>query len=368
MLKETMADHNFALIMAGGQGTRFWPYSTSRRPKQFLPILGPEPLITRTFHRLEQVVAKDRIFVIAEEGYRAAVKEALPEMAPENYIAEPMPRNTAPCMILANIVLSRRDPDGRVLVVPADHHITDEKTFARQMQSALRFAERPVMVTAGIVPHSPHTGYGYIRYSTTQTEHLDGTVFHPVRAFVEKPDARTAARYLSQGGYCWNSGMFVYKLRHFRTMLERFAPEYARGYADLEAASNADAPGVFAAMPPLSIDYALMEKGAEAWMMPADFDWNDVGAWASVYELGSRDENGNVAGSGHVLLDSRDCLVFSTENTPVGVIGLRGVGVIQTPNGLLVGKLDLMQRVREVLQQFEPRSNEPAEDPESCAR
>ncbi|HDP95569.1 MAG TPA: hypothetical protein ENN40_09450 [Candidatus Aminicenantes bacterium] len=364
MLKETMADHNYALIMAGGQGTRFWPYSTPRRPKQFLPILGTDPLITRTFRRLEQVVARDRIYVVAEEGYRAAVMEALPDIDPENYIAEPMPRNTAPCMILANIVLSRRDPAGRMLVVPADHHITDEKTFARQMRAALEFAERPVIITAGIVPDHPHTGYGYIRYTTARAERLDNAVFHPVETFEEKPDAQTAAKYLSHGGYCWNSGMFVYKLRHFRTLLERFAPEYADGYGKLEAAPLKDVPQVFAAMPPLSIDYALMEKGAEAWMMPADFDWNDVGAWASVFELGNRDENGNVAGPGHVLLDSRDCLVFSTGNTPVGLIGLEGVGVVQTQNGLLVGKLDLMQRVREVLQDLDARSQSHSQDPE----
>ncbi|MDY0296115.1 MAG: sugar phosphate nucleotidyltransferase [Acidobacteriota bacterium] len=348
-----MTDHNFALIMAGGQGTRFWPYSTPRRPKQFLSILGSEPLITRTFRRLERVVARERIFVVAEEGYRGAVMDALPMMDRDNYIAEPMPRNTAPCMILANIILARRDAEARLLVVPADHHIMDEPTFARQMRVALEFAERPVIITAGIVPDQPHTGYGYIRYAAARAERFDDTEFYRVEAFVEKPDATTAAGYLSRGGYCWNSGMFVYKLSHFRSLLERHAPEFARSYAALERASAEEMPRVFAAIPALSIDYALMEKGAEAWMMPAAFDWNDVGAWASVHELGDRDAQNNVAGAGHVLLDSRDCLIFSTLDTPVGVIGLEGVGVVQTAEGLLVGKLDQMQRVREVLRRLE---------------
>ena len=353
VLKENMPDHNFALIMAGGQGTRFWPYSTRKRPKQFLPILGKDPLITCTFRRLERVVPRERIFVVAEEAYRAPVMEALPGLDAANYIAEPAPRNTAPCMILANIVLSRLDPEGRVLVVPADHHINDEETFARQMGDALDFSERPVIVTAGIVPNHPHTGYGYIRYAPGRQAHSGETVFHPVEAFVEKPDTPTAQRYLEQGGYCWNSGMFAYKLRHFRTLLETHAPEFARGYADLEAAPAEESARAFAALRPMSIDYALMEKGAEAWMMPAAFDWNDVGAWPSVFELGGPYTDGNVAGAGHVLLDSRNCLVFSTEPTPVGLIGLEGVAVIQTPNGLLVGRLDQMQRVREVLQRLE---------------
>ena len=364
MLKETMPDHNFALIMAGGQGTRFWPYSTRQRPKQFLPILGDEPLITRTFQRLQRIVPAERIFVVAEEGYRTLVREAVPEMPGDNFIAEPMPRNTAPCMILANIILGRRDPEGRLLVVPADHHIRDGEAFAGQMKAALKFAERPVIVTAGIVPDQPHTGYGYIRFTTGGPQRLDGVDFHPVEAFVEKPDAVTAAEYIAAGGYCWNSGMFAYKLSHFRALLERHAPEFARGYADLEAESTGHMKKAFSELPALSIDYALMEKGVDAWMMPAAFDWNDVGAWPSVYELGRPDRDGNVAQARHVLLESRDCLVFSTTDTPVGVIGLEGVGVVQTPQGLLVARLDRMQRVRDVLKRMEADAEKDPGSPE----
>jgi len=347
-----MTNHNYALIMAGGQGTRFWPYSTPERPKQFLSIAGETPLITRTFQRLNQFIPEEHIFVVAEESYRQRVLETVPGFLSKNYIAEPVPRNTAPCLILANIVLSRHDPDGRVLVVPADHHIMDEDTFASQMRDALEFADRKVIVTAGILPDQPHTGYGYIRYDRERAETLGGTEFFPVREFVEKPDAKTAAGYLSQGGYCWNSGMFAYKLAHFREFLDQYAPYYGGRYAALASASPAEVAGIFAEIRPLSIDYALMEKVREVYMLPAAFDWNDVGAWPSVYDLGRKDARGNVADENHVMIDADNCLVFSTDSVPVAVIGLDDVAVIRTPRGLLVGRMDRMQQVKDVVQQL----------------
>lgn len=342
-----MKSNPFALIMAGGQGTRFWPWSTADKPKQFLPVVGTRPLITQTYRRLRRFIPASNIFVIADRRYLPAVRSCLPAFPRRNFIAEPAPRNTAPALIQANIVLSHVDPGANLLVVPADHHIADEKTFSRQMAEALEHADNRCVVTAGIRPSEPHTGYGYIHFLESKHKGL----FYPVKQFKEKPDHKTATEYLEKGNYYWNSGMFVYKLSFFREFIKEYAPYYGRQYARLEKswAHPGEFARIYKAIAPESIDYALMEKMKEVVMFKAEFSWNDVGSWSSVYEMNEKDPQGNVCRGRAIAIDARNTLIFSCEKKPLAVIGLERVAVIDTKNGILVAPIDKLQQVKRVI-------------------
>ncbi len=346
-----MKNNHFALIMAGGQGTRFWPWSTADMPKQFLPVVGRQPLITQTYRRLRKFIPAENIFVIADKKYLPAVRECLPGFPRRNFIAEPAPRNTAPALIQANIRLSHIDADANLLVVPADHYIADEKTFARQLAAALEYAENRCIVTAGIKPSEPHTGYGYIHFSESKRKDQAAAKFFPIKQFKEKPDHKTATDYLEKGNYYWNSGMFIYKMAFFKEFLKKYSPYYGKQYDKLELAF--DKPAQFAkiykAITPESIDYALMEKLQEAVMFKAEFSWNDVGSWSSVYEMNEKDAQGNVSRGQAIAIDTRNSLVFSCEKKPLAVIGLERIAVIDTGNGILVAPIDKLQQVKRVI-------------------
>jgi len=351
-----MEKRYYALIMAGGQGTRFWPWSSAEKPKQFLGIIGKEPLITQTFQRLAAFIPRENIFIVADGKYRAAVKEALPAFNDSRFIAEPLPRNTAPCLILANIVISAIDPGANLLVVPADHYIPDTDVFAAQFRDALALAEQRLIVTSGIRPTMPHTGYGYINFEAAGVSSQGQTTFYAVQEFKEKPGLAEAEAYLAAGNYYWNSGMFVYKLKYFRDFLAQYAPYYFEQYVALEAAL-ADPRAffdIFKQIEPDSIDYALMERVKEVKMFKAAFTWSDVGSWSSMFELNAKDENNNVAGEkNQIFIDSRDSLIFSTGKKAVAVIGLQEVAVIDTENGILVASLKEVQKVKQVLPALE---------------
>ena len=345
-----MNENNYALIMAGGQGTRFWPWSTEEKPKQFLDVIGERSLLTQTYHRLKKLILPENIFVIASSRYRMAVRQCLPGFPEGNFIAEPVPRNTAPALILANIHLSRISDNINLLVTPADHFIQDEAIFSCQLQNALRCAEDRCIVTAGIKPFFPHTGYGYIQFHRHRPHRVRNEQFFHVEGFREKPDGATAKAYVKKGNCHWNSGMFVYKLRFFKEFILVHSPYYGGRYLRMEACGKNEKrlTGVFAATRPESIDYALMEKMREVRMFEARFGWNDVGSWSSVYEINPKGPRGNVVKGNIVLINTENSLVFSTTDRPLAAIGLRDMAVIQTEAGLLVSPLRETQRVKEV--------------------
>ena len=337
--------------MAGGQGTRFWPYSTEKVPKQFLSIVGKQPLILQTYNRLKAFIRRDNIYIVADRKYLKLTQKSIPGFREANFIAEPSPKNTAPCLILANIVLSRKDPDANILVVPADHYIPDLDIFTEQMRDALEFADNPAMITAGITPHTPHTGYGYINFDPSRSERLNQTRFFEVKAFKEKPKLPRARKYVRKRNYYWNSGMFVYKLKYFREFIEEYNPYYAEQYEQLEKTfkDKNKFRAVFNRITPKSIDFALMEKMKAVKMFQAKFSWSDVGAWSSVFELNARDSKGSVNINNHVAIDSHNCLLFSTENKPIAAIGIDDLVVINTPEGILVAPMDQVQKVKDVV-------------------
>ncbi len=346
-----MSGSRYALIMAGGQGTRFWPYSTEKKPKQFLDIVGGSSLIGQTYERLKEFILRENIFIIADGKYLDLTLNSIPELERSNYIVEPSPKNTAPCLILANIVLSKIDPEGVLLVVPADHYIPDKDKFSKEMQDAMSAAEERAIITSGIKPYIPHTGYGYIKFENNSVQNIEGTDFFSVEEFREKPSLELAEKYVKAGNYFWNSGMFIYKFKYFKEFLEEYAKDYHDFYIELEKNIDDDEgfKKTFSDVVPESIDYVLMEKVKEVKMFGAGFEWNDVGAWLSVYELNEKDKNRNVNIKENIIIDSADSLVYSTEDKPVALIGLDNVAVINTENGILVSRMDKLQNVKNVV-------------------
>ena len=290
-----MKKNYFGVILGGGQGTRFWPYSTKSKPKQFLSIVDQEPLISQTFERLKALIDQKNIFIVADRKYLKLIKESITGFSESNFIEEPLPRNTAPSLILANIFLSRLNSDANIIVMPADHYIPEHKIFADQMMAALAFADNKCIITAGIKPTMPHIGYGYIRFNRDRFSRFNNTNFFEVFSFKEKPGLDLAKKYIREGNYYWNSGMFVYKLKFFKEFLEKYAPYYYKKYLDLEYSlkNKSKFAAIFRNIKPDSIDFALMQQVKEISMYIAKFKWSDVGAWSSVYELNKKDKNRN---------------------------------------------------------------------------
>jgi mannose-1-phosphate guanylyltransferase len=353
-----MSKKYLGLILAGGQGTRFWPWSTEEYPKQFLNIIGREPLITQTYNRLSEFIPEEDIYIVAEIRYLGLVMDAIPGFQQRNFITEPAPRNTAPSLILSNIYLSRIDPDANIVVVPSDHYIPDSDVFAAQMKDALDYADNRCIVTCGITPGSPHTGYGYLQFNQDQPSSTGNTEFFDVAEFKEKPSQEVAEKYLDEGNYSWNSGMFVYKLSYFKEFLGDYAPYYYIQYAELLKVFHHKLSfyETFCQIKPESIDYALMEKLPDVKMFKAQFEWNDLGAWSTVYQLNKKDRKNNVSPQRTgVFVDSQDSMIFSTEKKPVALLGLSNVAVINTVNGVLVADMSQLQRVKEVTGKIEHR-------------
>ena len=350
-----MAKKHFGLIMAGGQGTRFWPWSTEETPKQFLSIIGKEPLVTRTYNRLKQCIPAENIFIVADKKYLGLVKQSIPGFRESNFIDEPSPKNTAPCLILSNIALSHIEEDANTAVVPADHYIPDTEVFAAQLEDTLNFADNQCIITSGIKPTMPHTGYGYIKFNENAAAPGGNTTFFDVASFKEKPKPQVAEQYLAEGNYYWNSGMFFYNLKHFKLFLQEYSPYYYEQYLELEKTFHhrPSLCNVYNAVKPESIDYALMEKVKQVKMFKAGFRWSDVGAWSSVYELNPKDEQGNVTEkSNNIFIDSNDSMIFSTEGIPIAVVGLKNIAVINTKNGILISDLNQLQKVKTVTQRM----------------
>lgn len=343
-------NQHIALIMAGGQGTRFWPMSSEKRPKQFLPITSEKALILETFDRLKQFIPPEHIFIVADGRYRPQITDALPEFRADNLIAEPSPRNTAPCLIYANIFLSRRYENANLIVVPADHHIPEPEVFSRQMKDALSYADNRCVITAGIKPLYPHTGYGYIEFDDNQGDTAGLTRFHPVSAFHEKPDQPKALAYVKGGRHYWNGGIFIYNLHHFRDFIRSYAPEFFQHMHTLELCweDPEEVKTAFAQFRSEAIDRVLMEKMKEACMFKADFTWNDVGSWSSIYELAEKDENGNCCRGDGLTIHSENSMIINELQMPVALVGVNGISVVATPQGIMITRTDRAQEVKEV--------------------
>lgn len=342
---------NHIVIMAGGIGSRFWPMSTPEYPKQFIDVMGVgKSLIQLTVERFKGICPKENFWVVTSEKYVDIVKEQLPQIPAQHILAEPEARNTAPCIAYACWKIRKEFPQANIVVTPSDALVIDTAEFARCIAVALeKTADSQAIVTLGMMPTRPETGYGYI---AAQGE-ADAKGICKVEAFKEKPDVETAKGYLAAGNYFWNAGIFVWNADTITNAIRRYAPQIAGVMDELEPALFTDKEAeelkrLFPTCEKISIDYAVMEKAEDIFVLPAEFGWSDLGSWGSLRTLLPQDEAGNAKVGGRVdMYNCRNCVVHAAEEKRVVLEGLEGYIVAEKNGQLLVCRLSEEQRIKE---------------------
>ena len=353
-----------AVILAGGSGSRLWPLSRQHLPKQFLSLDGNASLLQTTINRLSPAIKAENILIVTQEAH--AKGEAYHALLPYRTLFEPVGRNTAPAIALAAACLMAEGADPIMVVLPADHIIKDEVRFRDHLSIAIKAAENGGLITFGIRPTHPDTGFGYIKARSASldteapNEACAANEVYTVERFTEKPDHATAGEFLRQGDYYWNSGMFVWRASVILAEIQRHLPEVYRIVQAILAGSRAAGSFQqaveehFAAMPAISIDYGVLEKSDRVSLIPCDIGWNDVGSWHAVHEISAKDASGNTLQGNVVALDCRNSLIRA-EKRLVAAIGVEDLCVIETADAVLISKSDQTQRVREVVDTLEQR-------------
>lgn len=348
----------YAVIMAGGSGTRFWPLSRRKHPKQLLALFGKSSLLEQTVARITSAIPPERIYIFTNELLRAEIIRLLPQIPREQIIAEPAARNTAPTIGLAAHEILRRDPDGLMVVLPADHVIKKSTVFRRALRAACRWAStRGRSVIIGIKPTRPDVGYGYVRFGRCEGR-AEGREIYQVEKFTEKPALPLARRYLASGKYRWNGGMFVWRASTLLHNLERHQPAMSRSLAQIARAGgvrrSATLRRIFPKLEKISIDFALMQRISNIFGVTADMGWSDVGSWAVVYDLHRKDRHGNVQPRHAIALDSRGNMIVSPRKFVV-TVGVRDLVIVETDDALLICNRKDSQTVGEAVQELERR-------------
>jgi mannose-1-phosphate guanylyltransferase len=361
-----MTEHTYAVIMAGGGGTRLWPVSRKERPKQLLPLLGKETLFQSTVSRLEAMFPPERILVVTVAEQARVMKEQAPSIPDENYLIEPAPRGTASVVALAAGILKKRDPHAVMAIQTADHHIRNNDLFNYLIGTALDVAQKDYLVTLGITPTFPSTGYGYIQ----QGDLLSGDYKYPVytvKRFKEKPDETTAQQLLRSGDHSWNSGMFVWRVDAILGEIERQMPDLYKAVNAIASAWETPARdetlrSQWNDLKSQTIDYGVMEKAERVAVLPAGgLGWSDVGSWDSLFEVLLPDMNGNVAvnSPNYLALDTHNVLVYSTNDQRLVVtIGMDDVVVVDSEDVLMICQTDQAQKVRDVVEHLKKHKQE----------
>jgi mannose-1-phosphate guanylyltransferase len=360
-----MNEHTYAVIMAGGGGTRLWPVSRKNRPKQLLPLLGDETLFQSTVNRLSDLFPPERILVVTVEEQASEMQIQVPSIPLENYLIEPAPRGTASAVGLVATVLLKRDPEAAMAILPSDHFIRDVNLFHYLLRAAFEVAEQNYLVTLGITPLHPSTAYGYIQ----QGEALNGSFKYPVykvKRFKEKPDEKTAQELLRAGGHSWNSGMFIWRADAILSEIEKQMPKLSDALNKISAAWNMPSrndvlKSLWEDLETVTVDYGVMEKAERVAVLPAGgLGWNDVGAWDSLFEVLFPDMNGNVeVNSQHLALETNNVLVYGKDTDRLVVtIGLDDMVIVDVDDVLLVCKVDQAQKVRDVVEHLKKHRQE----------
>lgn len=345
-----MSTNNHVVIMAGGIGSRFWPMSTPECPKQFIDVMGcGRTLIQLTVDRFRGVCDPAHVWVVTSEQYVSIVREQLPEIPAENILAEPCRRNTAPCIAYVAWKIQKRYKDANIVVTPSDALVLYTEEFRRVVTQALDFtAASNAIVTIGIRPSRPETGYGYIAAGSA----VDGGEICKVEQFKEKPNLEVAKSYLAAGNYLWNAGIFVWNVGTVVDSIRSYQPELAQIFDKISSGLYGAKEKVvineyFPTCPNISIDYAVMEKSPNIYVHPADFGWSDLGTWGSLHTHLSHDDNGNATVGDVRMFDSSNCIVHAPQNRRVVVQGLDGYIVAEKDNTLLICRLDEEQRIKD---------------------
>ena len=349
----------YAVIMAGGVGKRFWPQSRKQHPKQLLKIANDYSMLRLTVERLKHLTDISKILIITNTEQENGIRAEIPELPIDNIIIEPAGKNTAPAIGLAAIHVAHRNPDAVMGIFPADHLVGDTESFVNYVNDGISAAnETGGLITFGVVPTKPATGYGYIQFS--DANHRVGNSY-PVRTFAEKPNLETARAFLKSGDFLWNSGMFCWKAEAILSATELFIPELYDSLKNIrEAIGNNVYESVltieWATLRSESVDYGIMEKAENVWVVKVDFPWNDVGSWDAVYDISTqRDEDGNVIQGDALLRDSSNNLVYAGGRT-VAMVGIDGLIVIDTPDALLIVRRDHSEEVKYIVDDLEKKN------------
>lgn len=354
-MKKRMTDQmkKTALIMAGGRGERFWPYSRQNLPKQFISLTSDgKTMIQLTVERIRPMIDAEDIYIATNEAYKQLVHEQLPDIPEENVLCEPVGRNTAPCIGLGAVHIAHRcGEDALMLVLASDHQIKYNSIFLRTLDDACDVAcENENLVTIGITPDYPETGYGYIQFDDATVK---GNAFE-VERFVEKPDLETAKEYLKTEQYLWNSGMFIWKVSSILKNMERHMPETYQGLLRIQAAIGAPEENKvlvdeFTQFKSVSIDYGVMEKASDIYILPGSFGWDDVGSWLAIERVNPTNEQGNVVKGNFVTIDTKNCILQGTEKL-VAVVGAKNLVIIDTEDALLICEKDSADKIKKVVE------------------
>ena len=351
----------YAILMAGGVGSRFWPVSTQDFPKQFHDMLGTgDTLIQKTFHRLAHLIPKENIFILTNERYNDLVFEQLPMVTKRQVVLEPAMRNTAPCILYATLKIQKENPNAVMIVAPSDHWIENEKAFTENVEQAFNFCSaHDALMTLGITPTFPNTGYGYIEFDKSSTNAIK-----PVYQFREKPDYVTAKSFLAQGNFLWNAGIFMWSVKSVISAFKNHQPNLYALFENGINVYNTDKESVFinenySKAENISVDYALMENSNNVFVIPATFDWNDLGTWGSLYDKLDKDEQKNAVVNSRIIAEESTGNLIRTKHDKIVVVdGLNDYIVVDKDEVLLIFPKSKEQDIKRVLQKVKEKFGE----------
>lgn len=352
--------NTYIIIMAGGAGTRFWPYSRVRHPKQFLDILGTgRTMVQSTFDRFAHIAPAENFYVVTNAEYKQIVKEQLPQLNDDQILAEPSRKNTAPCIAYATYKVLKKNPKAVTIVTPSDHIVLNEPSFVSVLKTAVHAAEEDnKIITIGIKPHRPETGYGYIQY------HSNSSPVKKVKTFTEKPEKELAKKFLESGDFVWNSGMFIWKAETIRNEFEEHLPELDEAFHDASEKfytpdESSAIVKAYSQSRSISIDYGIMEKAENVHVVLGDFGWSDLGSWETMHELISeKDENKNVVQANTLLYNTKNCLIKVDGEKLVVIQDLNGYLVTEHENVILICKKDSEKKFREFVADVKEKKGE----------
>jgi mannose-1-phosphate guanylyltransferase len=346
-----MNKHFYVVIMAGGVGSRFWPYSRNDHPKQFLDVMGVgSSLLQLTYQRFLNVCHAENIYIVTSEDYYDLVKSQLPDMTDDQILLEPARKNTAPCIAYASFKIASKDPKATMVVTPSDHAILKEKKYIEAINKSLEYAfNNDILITLGIKPNRPETGYGYIQYLIDNSSE-----FKKVKTFTEKPQLDLAKKFLESGEFVWNAGIFIWSVGSINSAFREFLPEISESFETISDTyySPKESKAIqraYSHFKIISIDYGVMEKADNVYVILGDFGWSDLGSWASLHDIKEKDINNNVIEANVLLYDTKDSLILGEEKKLIVVQGLEGYLVADTGDVLLICKKDIESEMRQII-------------------
>lgn len=355
-----MDKHFYVVIMAGGVGSRFWPYSRNDHPKQFLDVLGTgSSLLQLTYERFLHVCPAENIYIVTSQNYYKLVKDQLPNMTDDQILLEPARKNTAPCIAYASHKIAKKDPKATMVVTPSDHAILKEKIFIRAIQKGLKHAfDNDILITLGIQPNRPETGYGYIQYHINNDND-----FKKVKTFTEKPELDLAKKFLESGEFVWNAGIFIWNVASINKAFQEFLPDIAESFESITSAYYTDKEKkaiqrAYSHFKIISIDYGVMEKADNVYVILGDFGWSDLGSWDSLHDIKEKDTNNNVIEANVLLYDTKNSLILGDAKKLIVTQGLKDYLIADTGDVLLVCRKDIEREMRRIIKDVKSKKGD----------